>query len=96
MVKADTGLERVQNLYVMQVELCQVLRTANLRDPSTRKQVRSQVKQFEQLLGRADHRYMGGEDVLQSLRELPAEILKRLRESPSSVKRVTGTRRRKR
>ncbi len=78
---SDRALENVQNLYVMQFQLLDLL-DSDLRDPKVRKEVRSQMKQFETLLSKADWRYMGGLDVWETLKSLPLEMTKKLRESP--------------
>lgn len=83
----DRALERVQNLYVMQLELLDLLER-DLRDPDVRKQVRKTMKDFEVLLSKADWRYMGGEDVWEALKNLPMEMSKKLRESGSSTKNI--------
>jgi hypothetical protein len=82
--KAYLGLQHVHTLYVMQVELLGILQK-DLTEPLTRKQAKEQVKKFEELLKKADHRYMGGEDVLQALHELPAEVMTKLKKSPVAV-----------
>ena len=89
---ADRALENVQNLYVMQFQLLDLLES-DLRDPKVRKEVRSQMKQFEMLLSKADWRYMGGLDVWETLKSLPVEMTRKLRESSvTSARGVTPRR----
>lgn len=86
----DRALEKIQTLYVMQTELIHAL-TGDLSDPRARKHARHQMREFEVLLGQADHRYMGGEDVLESLKSLPIEMSQKLKTSRVIVKRRKGS-----
>lgn len=70
---ADRALECVQNLYAMQVKLLDLLQ-GDLSDDKVRRDVRAAMREFEVLLQKADWRYMGGEDVLESLKMLPVEV----------------------
>jgi len=90
----DRALERVQNLYVMQLELLDLLEK-DLGDPVVRKAVRSRMKEFESLLARADWRYMGGMDVWETLKSIPSELAKKLKTSatsPSARRKVKQSR----
>ena len=78
MSKADTALEHVQNLYLMQLKILDLLEQ-DLNSPEARREARAQVKEFQNLLRLADWRYMGGEDVLESLKTLPVELEQKLR-----------------
>jgi hypothetical protein len=82
----DRALERVQDLYIAQMKLLDLLES-DLSSPDVRKEVRSHMKQFETLLARADWRYMGGMDVWETLQALPTEMMKRLRTSSVSVQK---------
>ncbi|MBI1812973.1 hypothetical protein HY285_03130 [Candidatus Peregrinibacteria bacterium] len=73
MSKADLALEHVQNLYMLQIQLFQIL-DSDVRSPRDRRQALEHVKRFQSLLRKADHRYMGGEDVVASLKQLPVEV----------------------
>ena len=73
MSKADNALEHVHNLYLMQFKMLDLLQQ-DLSTPEARKEARENMKEFQQLLRRADWRYMGGEDVLDALRTLPSEM----------------------
>ena len=84
--RTDRALENVQNLYLMQFRLLDLLES-DLRNPVTRKEVRAQMKEFEGLLKKADWRYMGGIDVWETLKALPLEMSKKLRESAVPVLR---------
>lgn len=77
-MRNDTGLEHVQNLYVLQMELLSFL-DGDLTDPKARRQMRDSVQEFEKLLRRADRRYMGGDDVYESLKQIPDEVETRLK-----------------
>jgi hypothetical protein len=61
---------------------------SDLKDPAIRKEVKTSMKEFTQLLSKADWRYMGGEDVWEALKSLPQEMNKRLRASTVSVSRM--------
>ncbi len=84
--KTDKSLERIHSLYLMQGSLISLLGRGNFRDPGVRKEARENVKEFLSLLRKADARYMGGEDVVESLKTLPKEIEAKLKTSPVSVK----------
>lgn len=80
MTRADIALQDLHTLYSMQFELLEML-DQDLSDPRARKSARDSMKRFQELLDRADHRYMGGEDVLESLQKIPVEIDGKLRET---------------
>lgn len=84
--KSDRSLEQIHHLYIMQGSLISLLGHGNFRDPTVRKTARENVKEFLSLLRKADARYMGGEDVVESLKTLPKEIEEKLRKSPVSTK----------
>lgn len=84
--KTDRALENVQNLYLVQFQLLDLLES-DLRDPQVRKEVRAQMKKFEELLSKADWRYMGGQDVWETLKALPDEMSRKLRENAVNVAR---------
>ncbi|TSC57504.1 MAG: hypothetical protein Greene041619_1130 [Candidatus Peregrinibacteria bacterium Greene0416_19] len=88
MSKSDSALETVHTLYVMQTELIDLLERSDLQDPDARRQARKQMKEFQELLDRADRRYMGGEDVWDSLVRLPQEIAKKIRVSSAATLRL--------
>ena len=85
MSKADNALEHVHNLYLMQFRMLDLLQQ-DLSTPEARKDARENMKEFQQLLRRADWRYMGGEDVLHALRTLPTEMEQKLKSSTASVR----------
>lgn len=76
--KADTALQHVQNLYLMQLKILDLL-DQELNTPQARREARANIKEFQQLLRLADWRYMGGEDVLESLKALPVELEQKLK-----------------
>jgi|GEM_PF-1305767 len=85
MPKTDTAFERVQNLYLLQGKLWSLM-DSDLGDPRIRKEAREQAREFQQLLGKADWRYMGGEDVLAAMKQLPTELESKLKTSPVSAR----------
>ncbi|MSR87190.1 hypothetical protein EXS70_03400 [Candidatus Peribacteria bacterium] len=85
--KADSALQHVHNLYLMQFKMLDLL-SQDLLSPEARKEARENMKQFQQLLRKADYRYMGGEDVWQALKKLPTEIELKLKTSRASVRKM--------
>lgn len=75
---SHSGLATVQRLYLMQIELLDLL-ADGLRDPDARKKARECVREFSSLLRQADPSYMGGEDVLASLRRIEQKVSEKLR-----------------
>ena len=75
--KADIALEHIHNLYLMQFKILELLQE-ELRTPQARKEARASIKEFQKLLRMADARYMGGEDVWESLKSLPKELEQKL------------------
>ena len=78
--RADLALQHVHNLYLMQFKMLDLLER-DLQTPEARKEARENMKEFQTLLQMADWRYMGGEDVLQSLQTIPTEMEQKLKES---------------
>lgn len=74
---ADTALEHVHHLYVMQLQILDLL-DRKLSTPQARREARAQIKEFQRLLRLADARYMGGEDVWEALKALPKELEQKL------------------
>ena len=81
MTKGELALQTVQQLYILQVQLFNVL-DMDLSDPNARKEAKQTTKEFETLLKDADWRYMGGQDVYEELRKLPVEVNAKLKSSP--------------
>lgn len=77
--KADSALQHVHNLYLMQFKMLDLLQQ-DLTTPGARKEARQNMREFQELLSSADWRYMGGEDVLESLKTLPTEMETKLKE----------------
>jgi uncharacterized protein YggL (DUF469 family) len=90
MNKYDAALDRVHTLYLLQTKLISSL-DSDLRNPQLRKEVRTSVKEFQTLLAQVDWRFMGGTDVLDSLRQLPGEVTQKLKESPVALMKRAGT-----
>lgn len=84
--KKENALSKVQNLYLMQVALWNFLDDA---EKNAEKYVSAQktLREFKALLKEVDWRYMGGEDVLQSLQWIPNEVHMKLKSA--SVKRAS-------
>ena len=76
--KADSALQHVHNLYLMQFKMLDLLQQ-DLTTPEARKEARQNMREFQELLSSADWRYMGGEDVLEALRTLPNEMEMKLK-----------------
>ena len=75
--KADTALEHIHNLYMVQLQILDML-DQKLNTPASRKEARASIKEFQKLLRMADARYMGGEDVWEALKSLPKELEQKL------------------
>lgn len=87
MTRADIALSNVHALYALQFQLFDLL-DQDLSDPVIRKTARDSMKKFQELLGMVDHRYMGGEDILASLQQLPAELEAKLKTTSVAVSKV--------
>ncbi|MEK7218644.1 MAG: hypothetical protein AAB728_04230, partial [Patescibacteria group bacterium] len=74
---SDVALERVHTLYLLQTKFITSLDNG-LRSPTLRAELISDIRTFQRLLAQADWRYMGGPEVLDSLRELHGEVKARL------------------
>ena len=79
MTVSQNALTKVHDLYVMQIELWKHLRQGNFQNPSQRKETQKCLRQFSRLLDQVDWHYMGGEDVLESLRLMRGEVSAQLR-----------------
>lgn len=88
MTAAEAALDRVYTLYLLQTKLWTFLDT-DLRSAAAREELTEDMRAFQKLLRDADWRYMGGEDVLDSLRTLHGEVHARLK-TFSSLKRAKG------
>ena len=77
MTKSEAALAKVQNLYVMQVHLWNVLDAKNLT-PAQRNEARRQLREFASLLRSADWKVMGGEDVYAALKGIEHEAKRKL------------------
>ena len=74
----QTDLSKVQDLYLLQIELWQFL---DDKRPSAekRKSAQKTLRTFKSLLKEVDWRYMGGEDVYESLQWIPEEVNQKLK-----------------
>ena len=77
MTKTDSALSKVQNLYVLQVHLWNVLDAKNL-SPAARNEAKKHLREFASLLRNADWQVMGGEDVYTALKQMKADVAKKL------------------
>ncbi|MBU2259401.1 hypothetical protein KKC44_02230 [Patescibacteria group bacterium] len=73
-------LTKVQNLYVMQMELWKVL-DGRVRSPDKVKEARKCLNNFKSLLKDVDWKYMGGEDVYSELMRLASEADAKLKKA---------------
>ena len=94
MTRADIALSNVHALYALQFQIFDLL-DQDLSDPAIRKTARDSMKKFQELLGVVDHRYMGGEDILASLQQLPEELAIKLKTTSVAVGRVKKSNRKK-
>ncbi|OGJ64654.1 hypothetical protein A3C37_00245 [Candidatus Peribacteria bacterium RIFCSPHIGHO2_02_FULL_53_20] len=78
MTKLDSALSKVQNLYVLQVHLWNVLDAKNL-SPAMRNEAKKQLREFASLLRSADWHVMGGEDVYTALKQMQADVARKLK-----------------
>ena len=90
--KKENALSKVQDLYLMQMELWNFLDDT---EKNVEKYVSAQktLREFKALLKEVDWQYMGGEDVLQSLQWIPNEVNMQLKSAPlrrSSVKKAVA------
>lgn len=88
--RSDLALETVHHLYAMQYRLIDLLESADLSDPGMRREARKQVREFQELLDRADRRYMGGEDVWEALAQLPTELERKMKVSGGATIRAVA------
>ena len=71
-------LTKVQNLYLMQMDLWKVL-DGRVRSPEKVKEARLCLRKFKSLLKEVDWKYMGGEDVYRELVDLAEKADEKLR-----------------
>ena len=84
--KANSALEHVHNLYLMQFKMLDLLQQ-DLTTPEARREARENMREFQTLLRKADWRYMGGEDVLESLKTIPNEMESKLKALPKKKRK---------
>ena len=83
-----TGLTKVQNLYLMQIELWKVI-DSDLKNPDEVKEAKKTLKEFTELLKEVDWKYMGGEDVIDALECIRLEAAAKLK-ATSMTKKTTA------
>ncbi len=101
--KKENALSKVQDLYIMQIELWNFLDDSE-KNIEKRKHAEKTLRAFRSLLKQVDWRYMGGEDVLASLQWIPQEVHQQLRSTPAKrrtarkavARRVTKTKKHRR
>ena len=76
--KKETALGKVQDLYVLQVELWNFLDEKST-NASQKESAKKTLKEFKALLREVDWQHMGGEDVLESLQMIPTEVTRKLK-----------------
>lgn len=84
--QSDSALAKVQNLYILQVELWNFLDGDDLKEDDF-KRAQKNLRQFKSLMKEVDWRYMGGEDVLETLERIQKEVAMKLK-SASKIKRT--------
>ncbi len=77
-MKSRSGLQTVQRLYLMQVEL-QDLLEAGLHGWGDRRRAKERVREFSFLLMFAVTSYMGGQEVYRTLQNIERKVSERLR-----------------
>ena len=87
-MKKQTGLSKVQTLYVLQVELWKLL-DGDLSDKEKKQEAQKYYKDFSKLLSEVDWEYMGGQDVYDSLKLMKDEAGRKLQ--TKQVKKAGGT-----
>lgn len=87
MTVSKSDISVVQNLYLLQVDLAEFLRS-DLSDPEERRIAKQRMREFSSLLKQADWRYMGGEDVLDSLKEIQDQIADKINSARLANKTV--------
>ena len=85
MTTSTSELAAVQNLYVLQVELWDII-DGDLNDPEQRKLARQRMREFQTLMKKVDQRYMGGEDVYATLIAMQKEVNRKIGSKPSAKK----------
>ena len=90
--KKESALNKVQSLYLMQVELWNFLDDSSA-DTTKVQSAQKTLKDFKALLKEVDWQVMGGEDVLESLQLIPTEVNAKLSKKPKkkavTAKKVT-------
>lgn len=86
---SKSDLSVVQNLYLLQVDLAEFLHS-DLSDPQERRAARERMREFSSLLRQADWRYMGGEDVLDSLKDVQEQIVRKINSPQAAKKQVVS------
>lgn len=84
MSKQQSALAKVQDLYLIQVELWRFLDAPIAQvTPDAVCEAKKHLRAFSDLLTHADWQYMGGEDVVETLRAMRAEV-------DAKIKRTTA------
>jgi len=78
-------LEKIHTIYLMQMQLWDVL-DGRIRSPEKIKAAQKQLREYKKLLQEVDWRYMGGEDVLETLENIQCEAEKKLKERSGKLK----------
>ncbi len=93
-MSGNSALNTVQDLYGLQAELWKYL-DARALDAEQRKQAKKTLKEFGSLLRQVDWRYMGGEDVLQTLETMHKEASRKVSATPSKPSKKTPAKKKK-
>lgn len=81
--KKENALTKVQDLYVMQVELWNFLDDKSTNEEKL-KHAKKTLKEFKALLDEVDPSHMGGEDVFESLQLIPSEVTQKIKAAPAN------------
>ncbi len=84
--KKESALSKVQNLYVLQVELWNFLDAQDV-DTEKYKSAEKALKEFKRLLAEVDGAVMGGDDVYESLQWIPEEVGAKLKSKTKKSKK---------
>lgn len=87
--KSNSALAKVQNLYVLQMELWQFLDDKEV-DTEKYKSAEKSLKEFKKLLAEVNADFLGGEDVMETLQWIPEEVgakLKKAKGKKSTTKK---------
>ena len=86
--KNQSALAKVQNLYVLQIELWKFLDEKEV-DTEKYKSAEKSLKEFKKLLAEVNEDFLGGEDVMETLQWIPEEVGAKLKKAKGKKKHAT-------